>query len=158
MKQIEYPLLALNMTEEDCKEIEKPLMKTGLPAIGLSTNTSRKMVFGPETYQGVGIKSIFHEMMHRHIRAIITEGDRETITGYLLRSTIEQHHLETGWGGPLFEQPLDILEPCTTNTWIRETWRYLCNNDLRLQDATGQPTLRRHNDQYLMRCFVSSGY
>ena len=49
MKQIEYPLLALNLTEDDCKEIEKPLIKIGLPTIGMSTSTLRKMVFGPET-------------------------------------------------------------------------------------------------------------
>jgi hypothetical protein len=116
------------------------------------------MVFGPTEYQGVGLTNIFHEMMHRHVKTILTEGDRDTVTGHLLRSSIEQHHMETGWGGSLFEQPLDILEPCTTKTWVRETWRYLRTHSLRLQDATGRPTLRRENDQFLMRTLVSTGY
>ena len=46
MKTLEYPLLALTSIENECKKIMAPILKGGLPKIGMRRTLPRKIVYG----------------------------------------------------------------------------------------------------------------
>jgi hypothetical protein len=59
MRTLYYPLPALNLTKSQCKDIMRPLLFYGLPAIGICRTFPRDLVFAPALYLGIGIKHLY---------------------------------------------------------------------------------------------------
>ena len=53
LKKLEYSLPATTLTEAQCKQIMKPLLKVRLLALGVSASFPWALVFGPEHFQGL---------------------------------------------------------------------------------------------------------
>lgn len=65
-KTLTYPLLAIKLSKEQCKEIMEPILTYGLPAIGVCRNFPRSMVFAPTKYMDLGLQylSTIQEIEH----------------------------------------------------------------------------------------------
>ena len=59
MKSIEYPLLALTLTEEECDQISSHLLKAALPATNVGKNIPKAVREGPLRYNGLGLGNIY---------------------------------------------------------------------------------------------------
>ena len=46
MKKLEYPLLALTLTKEECNYIMAPVLLSGLPRAGICRNIPRALIYG----------------------------------------------------------------------------------------------------------------
>lgn len=55
MKTLDYPLLALTLTYEECTTIMTPVLKAGLPNMGFCDTTVCSLVYIPLNHQGIGI-------------------------------------------------------------------------------------------------------
>lgn len=103
MKTIEYPLLALTLTAQECAHIMAPILFGGLPACGICQYFPRSVTYAPIMFQGIGLHNIYVTMGIFCIEIIIQEGPSNSITGDLIRTTIEAAKLEIGLGTSLFQ-------------------------------------------------------
>jgi hypothetical protein len=55
-KSLSYSLPALNLSQEECDHIMKPVLQYLLPAIRVCRNFPRSLVYAPEKYMGLGVK------------------------------------------------------------------------------------------------------
>lgn len=53
-RTLSYPLSALNLTRQQCDKIMAPILKYGLPAMGICQNFPQKVVFFPVDVMGLG--------------------------------------------------------------------------------------------------------
>jgi hypothetical protein len=59
MKSIEYPLLALTLTEKECDFIMAPLLEASLTKSHIQQNFPRDVVYGPTSEKGLGYNNIY---------------------------------------------------------------------------------------------------
>ena len=62
MKKLEYPLIALTLTEKDCIYIMAPILESGLPKAGICRNTPRALIYGNKKHQGFGLHKLHTTM------------------------------------------------------------------------------------------------
>ena len=120
-KTLEYPMESTCLSKDDWTHIMSPALLSSLPKLGIWHNFPREIVYGPEYHQGIGLKDPFIWQNLLHIRVLIQEGAKSSLTGRLLQSTVEQLRLETGYNDELTSIPEDILDSTTERTWIAFT-------------------------------------
>ena len=76
MKTIEYPLLALTLTKEQCTHM--PVLMSGLPACGNCRYFPRDVLYAPIKFQGVGLNNIYITMGLLRVDLIASEGKATT--------------------------------------------------------------------------------
>jgi hypothetical protein len=103
MKTIEYPLLALTLTEKECTHIMAPILMGGLPACGICRNFPCDVVYAPTKFIGLDLHNIYITMGVFRTDLLSSEGQRNSITGNLICATIEATKLELGLGQSLFQ-------------------------------------------------------
>ena len=150
MKTLEYPLAALTLTKEECDSIMQPLLREGLPKIGLGRTFPRDVIHAPEAYQGIGLRPLFFTMSTRHVKAVMAHSQRQSLTGRLLRASIEWLKVESGGAGPLFSQPFDFHGQYATDCLVKRVWQYVQMEGLRLEEDTPCIDARREGDQPFM--------
>lgn len=94
MRTLYYP--ALNLTKSQCKDIMRPLLFYGLPAMGICRNFPRDLVFAPALYLGIGIKHLYTVQEISRLKDIILHTHASTTTGQLYRTSFELLIIELG--------------------------------------------------------------
>ena len=85
------------ITEAEWDFIMQPIWKSGLPKIELASNFPSKVLYGPKKIQGMGIMHPFYTQEMSHLSMCLYEGKSKTITGELIRASMEQLQLELGF-------------------------------------------------------------
>jgi len=49
------------MTEQECHDIQSPSIMAVLPRLHVTRNTARYIIFGPTSYGGLGIPTVYSE-------------------------------------------------------------------------------------------------
>ena len=62
MKTLEYPLVALTLTEKECDHIMAPILDGALPKAGICRNIPRAVLYGDPEHQGLGVHNIYTTM------------------------------------------------------------------------------------------------
>jgi hypothetical protein len=158
LKSLQYPLTATTLSRKECKYALQPALQAGLPSSGIVRTMPRVVVHGPKCYQGFGIPNLYTLQGTAHVTALISRGTLEHFNGQLLRANIEQAKLEVGLVGSLFAQDYSKYESLLTNCWIKNTWLFLSENDITLEDSVPDIRLRRQRDSSLTTEFVRAGY
>ena len=118
MKKLDYPLIALTLTEAECNGIMAPVLSGGLSQIGICQSMARALVYAPTKYQGLGINKLYTTQGLGHVRALINHIWRDTDTGKLLRTSLEFAKLEAGVRGSLFALDYNTYGHLCEDTWI----------------------------------------
>ena len=158
MRTIEYPLLALTLSARDCSYIMAPILSRGLPACGICRNFPRDVTYAPSKFQGIGLKNIFITMGLLRIDAIVHEGQASSITGCLIRTSIEAAKLEVGLGSTLFQSNFQQFGKLATDCWIVHSWKFMHDFSIDLIEGTPALPLRRIGDRYLTSSFYSHSF
>ena len=108
MKTIEYPLLALTLTEAECTHIMAPVLMGGLPNIGVCKTMPRSLVYAPLKYQGLDIHNLYTTQGLSHIKGLLNHIWQGTTTGKLLQTSLEYAKIEVGLGGSYFNNDYDV--------------------------------------------------
>eukprot|EP00957_Ditylum_brightwellii_P060991 4629637-Ditylum_brightwellii.AAC.1 len=85
-------------------------------------------------------------------------GTKYSITGKQLRACIERHKMKVGTKLSLFHNNYKIIQPLLTDTWIKNTFSFLCDNRCIIEERTPNLQLKRENGQFLMEAFIQAGY
>ena len=101
MRTLNYPLLASTLTIEELNHIMSPILQSALPSIGVGRNLSRKVVYGPSTYLGLGLEHPFISQQLSHLCHFIQYINQQSLPGHLLRTSYQYLQLESGLQSPL---------------------------------------------------------
>eukprot|EP00957_Ditylum_brightwellii_P210828 15365447-Ditylum_brightwellii.AAC.1 len=62
--------------------------------------------------------------------------------------------MEVGTGLSLFHNSYKIIQPLATDTWIKNTFCFLCDNSCTIKERTPNLQLKRENGQLLVEAFI----
>ena len=94
-KSVEYPLAATCFTKIQCNTIMLPVRTGGLRASNMQSKFPLQLVYGPLDTQGLGFKLMYILQLIEHIQMIMRHIDNNTLTGKLMRNSLEAISLET---------------------------------------------------------------
>ena len=135
-----------------------PVLEAGLNAMQFSRKFPRDMVYGPKQAQGLGLKDPYIVQGLTWIKTLMHHGDRETVTGALLRSSLEHLQLELGSGVPFFQDDYEIWSDLATNCWLKHVWKFLQEQALRVEHTVPVLKTQTTQDAFLMPFLVQHGF
>lgn len=158
LKSVEYPLPVLTLTEAECKQIMWKILKVYLPKSHINRYITRDVLFGDIGSQGLGIKNIFLTQGISHITNLIEHTWKDTISGHLMRASLEQLRLEIGSNIPILQSDyVDYEDRILTTSWIQHTWSFMSQQQIQLNDNTPTIPLAREGDRIIMDEIASKG-
>ena len=150
MKKLEYPLLAMTLTREQCDNILKPLLRTALPRTRINRNFCGKTLRAPGGFLGLNFPCLYTSQVIAHMECLLRHGGQSTITGRLLEGTIEVAKAELGFPGKLFSHSASEFSHLLTSSWIKDIWHEIHDNKMTFIEHTDDLQLKRENDQFIM--------
>ena len=103
LRSLVYPLPSTTFSKQECIKILRPVLLSGLPASGIARTFPRALVHAPLKYQGLALPNLWIEQGVAHLHSAITHSQLPSITGQLLRASLEAYILDLGLpGNPLF--------------------------------------------------------
>jgi hypothetical protein len=158
MKTLEYPMAATTMSKAQWEYIMAPILKAALPRMGYVRSFPRDVVYAPESLCGLGVFHPWHNQHLSQLKVVLQETTLPSITGDLIRASLEQLRLELGLSGRMDKWQWSVMECLATDCWLKDLLQYATTHDLYVKDTL--PTLRqyRERDQFLMESFITSGY
>jgi len=159
MKSLLYPLPALTLTEAQCTKIMAPVISAGLNCLGVSSKMPRKIVYGNKDEFGLGIINLYHYQGTERISILNKHVDQDTITGKMLRTTIEAAKIEVGSCTHFLQLDYKVYGTLLTDSWIKDVWKFACEHKIQiLEKHTGTIDKRGENDVMIMDACVALGY
>ena len=158
LKTLEYPLTATTLTEKECSEIMKPILKVGLSHSGIMNSLPRDLVYAPIKYQGLGLPDLYVIQGITHIQKILKFCHSKAITGTLLRCSMEELKVELGLPGSVLSKSFAEFGILATDSWLKHTWKFLSENNMAIADKLAEMPLRADNDKYLIQAFYEAGF
>jgi hypothetical protein len=158
MRTLLYAAPALTITKGEANYIMAPILMRGLNALGIQRYLPRAVVYAPLKYQGMAIPNLYVETGIQHIALLLQETQANSPTGKLLQMSIEATKVEIGAGGSLFKQSFDKYGQLATDSWIKQTWRFLSDHEITIEEQTGDLHLKRHGDVFLTMAFLQRGF
>ena len=122
-RSIRYPLAATAMDTKQCQEVDKHLKKQVLGKLGVVRTAPGIVAFSPTQMGGIGLHRTEIDQTIDHVKMILQHSHTNSVTGKLIRNSIEQLAIESGLGGNLLKANLDKINYLTENTWIENTIR-----------------------------------
>ena len=151
IKGIEYPLPALALNEKDYEEIMRPLWKNYLPKMGMNRNFTRVIMFGPSSRQGLGVRNPYYIQGINRVVVCMEHAWKKTMTGFFIKSCLEQLRLEVGMNIDLFQSNYNKYKGIIlTDSWIVDTWRFATEQGISWNDKTQKIGLLREKDECIM--------
>ena len=157
LKSIEYPLVACTLSKQDCVSILAPVLDAALPRSNVAAKFARDVLYGPISYQGMGLHNPYITQGVRHIKDIVEQTWKGTTSGRLIQCSLEAAQLESGLYKPIFWNPKEILWWNTTNTWILDTYEFCIKNLISIKIGKSiNPSC--NGDQSIMAKMAQQGY
>jgi hypothetical protein len=159
IKSLEYPLPALTLTEKECKEIIAPILAVALPKARVCRTYPRAVVYGPKGTLGLGMNNLYYVQGTKHIAMFHQYIGTNTITGELLRASVEITKIHIGHRGNIFTLDYHMLGSLSPPSWISHLWHFCHTSKIRVVETiTPNVALSRVNDCFLMEAIASSRY
>jgi hypothetical protein len=137
MASLSYCTAAASLNLKECEELQRPVVNTILPKMGVNRNTSRSMVFGTSKYGRLGLDHLAAVQGFNQLQYLIGSLQTKDTTGYLYQMLLVYTQLECGTASPILEADFPRYEQTIlTKNWITERCRYLslCNSSVTISD------------------------
>jgi hypothetical protein len=149
-RSIRYPLAATAMTTQQCEEVDKHFRKHVLGKLGVVRTAPGTPIYSPVELGGIGLQRTEVNQTIDHIKMIIQHGHTDSITGKLIRNTLEQLSIEAGLGtGPLLVD-LTKVNYLTERTWIENTIRSCQKYNISIESSVKGIPNWTDRDEYIM--------
>jgi hypothetical protein len=158
MKTMEYPMAAICLSLKQWDHVMAPILEAGLNAIQFSQKFPRDIVYGPRNLQGLGVKDPYIVQGLTWIKTLLHHGERATMTGTLLRSSMESLHLELGTGVPFFQDDYEVWSVLATDCWLKHVWEFQQEQEVRVEHTVPVVRTQTEHNAFLMPLFVQHGY
>ena len=147
---ITYGLMATALTDEQCKEVFKPVRANALGPMGYNRTIPALVVHGPTKYGGMGLKDLYSIQGIEHVKAILDDTQGKSPTASLLEVLHMDHVLEIGRKGFLYDWDYKEVEHLMTDTWIKHTLRFISDSDIQIEGPQKELETWRHRDSLFM--------
>jgi hypothetical protein len=114
-------MMATYLSKVQCEKIMRPFLNAGLSASGVVRLMPRAIVWGPTRYQGLGIRHLWTTQGVEHLLAILRHATCPTLTGQLIRTSMDDMQLEIGVSASFLKYSYDYYGCLATRSWIAET-------------------------------------
>ena len=156
MEKIEYLLPAVGLKKKEWDDILQPVIINILHALNTNKHFPRKLIFGPEKYQGLGLTHPYDIQMITQMTNFISEGNHGSISGKIMDSTVEQFLVELGTEQGL-QTTNELGQHWTTTSWIKDMWLYAVKHQFKIHQPYDIKPLRLH-DVFLMDIFSTLSF
>ena len=151
LKTLRYPLPALCLTEKQCNHIMDPVLKASLPKSSIARTYPHKVLYGPKEEGGLNNENLYLYQGTSKIATLTEHLALNTMTGELLRCSIEAAKVEVGIGRNLFLLDFSIFGELCTDSIVKHIWKFAHEHNIVIEDnVTGNLSLQRENDLFLM--------
>ena len=123
LKSLEYMLPAMTLSEEECNEIMKLVLKQFLPKTGINRNIKRDLLCSPNNIQGFNLQNPYVTQGVTHVKDIIENLWKQTTTGKLIKCNLEQLRIEIGDNNSILESNYKDYAPFL----LTESYPYICS-------------------------------
>jgi hypothetical protein len=96
LPSIGYVTLETTLSQQECYDIQKPVVNVILPKIGISRKAHRSVVFGAAQFGGLGLEHLAAYQGHNHLQYLMGHLRCNSTTGKLMRSMLDYTQLECG--------------------------------------------------------------
>ena len=131
-KSIAYPLGACTLSEQECTKLASKVYSTVLPALGVNRNIPTVMRYAPLRFGGLNLPSPAIEQGIQQLRLLLEHGSEDTLSGKLLRISLEQMQLEVGELESVLSLPYKRFHHLATDVWIKHVWRFCSESGVKL--------------------------
>jgi hypothetical protein len=123
LPSIGYRAPATTLSQQECYDIQKPVVNAILPKIGITRKTHRSVVFGTAQLGRLGLEHLAAYQGHNRLQYLMGHLRCNSTTGKLMRSMLDSTQLECGCLGNVLEEDYErysrvmLTENCITGIW-----------------------------------------
>ena len=162
MPTLSYRMIATQFTEQEWNTAIRLAIRVTCNAAGMAKNFSRPVMFGPQKYQGIGVKNPFFLQEIIRITTFLNEAACNSSTGELFKVYAECFRVELGIPCSLTSTPYNekTFASSMPQGWYKSLWKFMSNPHYNLditEDYDDLPLLR-NKYVYIMQAFVNKGF
>ena len=120
-----------------------PALVAGLPKAGICRTTPRAVIFGSKEFQGFGLHKLHTTMGINHIQALLDHTWSKSVTGQLMRVSLENMKLELGLQGSVLNHDYSMYNHLVTKCWTEHLWEFTSKHSIEIDDKIGEIELLR---------------
>ena len=156
-RTIAYGAQATTLNAEQAEEVNKALRKATIQGLGIARSTAAAIIHGPKSRNGLEIIDYYTYQLIEHIKILIDHLGTKSRSGKLLETVIEEHTLELGMEGDLWEIKHPRYLYMLSNTWVKNTIDAMLRHEIRIEPPTGLRLKKwRIGDRMLMEMIINS--
>jgi len=149
-KTIRYPLAATALSKKECNDTQKIMKKETIGKMKVVRTAPDMVVYAPTQFGGLGQRHIYEDQTIDHITAIMQHGHSPTITGSLIRTSLEYLAMEAGLPGDPMLYPIYDMPWICDKTWIDTTLKSLADHQITIESSIKGLSDWSNQDAYLM--------
>jgi hypothetical protein len=130
-----YGTPATTLTQQECYNIQKPVVNAILPKMGISRKSPRGIVFGTAQYGCLGLGHLAAYQGHKRLQYLMDHLHCNITAGKMMCSMLDYTQLECSCTGNVLEQDYGrysgviMIENCITAIWEN---LHSCNSTLKI--------------------------
>jgi hypothetical protein len=159
MPSLGYGTPTTTHTQQECYDIQKPVVNAILPKMGVSRKSPRGVIFGTAEVGGLGLEHIADYQGHIRLQYLMDSLSGDSTTDKLVRSMLDYTQLECSCIGNVLEQDYGRYSgTILTENWITVIWEHLhpLNSTLQIT-AKWKPQQNRKNYVVIMEVLTETG-
>jgi hypothetical protein len=132
---IGYGTPATTLTQQECYNIQTPVVNAIFPKMGISRKAHRSVVFGAARFGGLGLEHLASYQGHNRLQYVMGHLCYNSTTGKLMRSMLDYTQLECVCLGNVLEEDYKRYSRILmTENWINGIWEHLhsCKSTLKI--------------------------
>ena len=149
-RSICYPLAATAMNRRECNEIQITLCKYSMVKMGVVRTAPMTIATGPVLCRGLGLAHMYENQMINHICVMMHHRHLPTVTGNLLRISLENLVLESGLEGDPVSIDVTKMRWITQQTWIGNSLQAMQGHRISMQSPVQGLQTWASNDNMIM--------
>ena len=153
---ITFGMMATALTEEQAKDVFKPIRAQALGPMGYNRTMAAVVVHGPKKYGGLGIRDLYSIQGIEHIKILLEEMEGSSPTTSLLKIQHQDHVLEIGRRGFLYGWKYNEVAHLMTDTWVKNTLQFISDSEITVEGDHPELTPWRERDSMLMDDFAEA--
>jgi hypothetical protein len=123
---IGYGTPATTLSQQECYDIQKPVVSAILPEIGICRKAHQSVVFGTAQFGGLGLEHLAAYQGHNRLQYLMGHLRCDSTTDKLVRSMLDYTQLECGYSGNVLEEDYArYSRVLLTENWIAGIWEHL---------------------------------
>jgi hypothetical protein len=155
-------MIATQFTETEWNKIIQPALQATLNSAGMAKLFPRKVLYGPELYQGMDMKHPFFLQEISHIMTHVQEAVCQSQTGQMIQMTAEAFRMEIGVPFSLNKTVYDDQRYAfyTPKCWYKTLWKFVSSDEFKIEIEEDYQDLKELQEHavFIMEQFVERGY